>query len=129
MKANKQIWYGNVPPKNSDGTYQKDAVFDRRVKRIAIGDDVSKLVTDEGVKQRMIDSGHIAKEVPEERVLRGKEEVESLDERVTPMISGQNRQEDNQKAEDEQPKGNKDVRGGQSQGNQQQGNQSQGSGK
>ena len=62
MKAKKVIWYGQTPPKDSEGRPIKHAIFDKRVKRIPIGTDVSELVKDKDVKARMEADGIIAKE-------------------------------------------------------------------
>ena len=78
MKANKVIWYGNTPPKNDKGEIVKDAVFDKRIKRIGVGEDVSGIVKDKGVKARMLKDGIIAEKVDPAKEAKAKEDEKSL---------------------------------------------------
>ena len=87
MKAKKVIWYGETPPKDSEGRPIKNAIFDKRIKKIAIGEDVSGLVKDKGVEKRMEDDGIIAKEIDPILASRAAEDKKAEDERKVKKIS------------------------------------------
>ena len=74
MKAQKTIWYGGVPPMNEKGEYEKHAIFDKRIKRIAIGTDVTSEIKDRGVLRRLQGDKLVANEVDPVLAQRAKQE-------------------------------------------------------
>ena len=63
MKAKKVIWYKKETPKDKDGNYVKEAVFDKRIKKISLNDDLpEELVKQADVKKRLLENGSAVEE-------------------------------------------------------------------
>lgn len=58
MKAKKVIWYKKETPKDDNGKYIKEAIFDKRIKKIGLNEDLPDELTKQGdVKKRLLENG------------------------------------------------------------------------